>query len=386
MTDHPPENRETPLGEVQSWVTPNRLFFVRNHFDEPKIDLASWRLQIGGRVQREIALTWEQLDTLPQRSVFATVECAGNGRSFLKTPVKGVQWGAGAVGHAEWTGVPLHVLLEEARPHDDVIEIIAEGADGGTEPGEPSAMAFARGLPLEKALHPDTILALRMNGEVLEPCHGYPARLLVPGWYGVASVKWLQRIEAWNRPFEGYFQTVMYTIQRRTGRGVVKEVVGAMPVKSEIIRPREGEELRQGTNRILGLAWAGEESVAAVEVSVDGGENWRRAALSGPAAPYSWTLWEFPWEASAAGEHTLLARAVAAGGETQPLAHDPLREGYLINFSRPIRVRVSAARRSPGFTGSRLTLEEEMRAHAEARARLRLDVEMEMELTHGSGI
>lgn len=379
-----PENRETPLTETQSWVTPNRLFFVRSHFDTPQIELDRWRLTVGGAVRRQIELTWQQLDALPQRSVFATVECAGNGRSFLQPKVEGVQWQAGAVGHAEWSGVPLKYVLEEAGLEPDVLEIVFQGADRGTEKGHTEPIAFARSLPLDKALHPDTLLALRMNGERLEPSHGFPVRLLVPGWYGVASVKWLERIEASRVPFEGYYQTVKYTVERSTGRGVQTEVVGAMPVKSEIIRPAGDAVLGVGTNRVFGMAWAGEEAVEAVEVSLDGGESWLRAELNGPRAPYSWTLWEYLWEVAAPGEHVLLSRAVSSGGQVQPMRHDARHGGYMITFSRPTHVRVDPARRSRDLLGDARALRREMHAVAEERARYPLDVEMEF--TYGAGI
>src|SRR4051812_16167819 len=210
-----PENSETPLDSVRSWVTPTRLFFVRNHFTVPTLDLAAWRLTVEGRVKKRRAWTWEELVDLPDRTVFATVECAGNGRSFLAQRAAGVQWGAGAVGHAEWTGVPLKVVLEQAGLEAVSLEGVFVVSDGGTEADPPGTMRFEGSLPLAKALHPDTLLAFRMNGETLEPAHGSPLRLFVPGWYGVASVKWLRRIEVVNKPFRGYFQSVKYTVQRR---------------------------------------------------------------------------------------------------------------------------------------------------------------------------
>ena len=155
--------------------------------------------------------------SLPERTVFATMECAGNGRSFLHHVEPGVQWGAGAVGHAEWTGVPLSSVLERSKPLSDALEIICEGADSGTEPDHPEPMRFARGLPLAKALHPDTLLAFRMNGEPLTRSHGAPVRLIVPGWYGVCSVKWITRLEVLDGVFSGYFQSNKYTIRRREG-------------------------------------------------------------------------------------------------------------------------------------------------------------------------
>src|SRR5262249_124977 len=147
-------------------------------------------------------------------------------------------------------------------------------------------------LPVEKALDPDTLLVTHMNGEVLEPSHGFPLRLLVPGWYGVASVKWLRRIEVLDRSFQGYFQTTKYTAQRETSGGTERVSIGPMAVKSEIVRPHAGEVLGVGTNRVFGVAWAGPEAVSRVEVSIDHGQTWAGAELIGPRAPYSWTLWE----------------------------------------------------------------------------------------------
>src|SRR5262249_54070230 len=170
------------------------------------------------------------------------------------------------------------------------VEVLFEGADCGTESDHPEPMQFARSLPLAKALDPDTLLATRMNGELLEPSHGFPLRLFVPGWYGVASVKWLRRIEVLDRPFFGYYQSKKYTVQRRTAAGLETVIVGPMAVKSEIIRPHDGAVLGLGTNRLFVVAWAGEEALAAVEVSTDGGRTWTRAELVGPPARDSWTI------------------------------------------------------------------------------------------------
>jgi DMSO/TMAO reductase YedYZ molybdopterin-dependent catalytic subunit len=377
-----PENSETPLDEARSWVTPNPLFFVRNHFDVPAIDAASWELRVTGSVERELTIDLQSFEAFPQRSVFATLECAGNGRSFLGPSMPGVQWGAGAIGHAEWSGVPLRLLLQEAGLRPGALEVVAWGADSGREAGHPDEIAFARSLPLEKAVHPDTLVALRMNGEPLDRDHGFPARLLVPGWFGVASVKWLTCLEVSDRPFDGPFQAVKYTVRQRTGRGVRSESIGPMEIKSEILGPHEGETLSLGLARIFGLAWAGEEAVSAVELSLDGGASWCRASLVGPSAPYSWTLWEYLWDASRSGERALLSRAISSGGRVQPAAYDSLRDGYLINWSRPVKVRVDASK--PRSRTLARSLLEEVRARTEERARLPLDVALEH--IHGGGI
>ena len=389
MVTAEPENSETPLESHAGWVTPNRLFFVRNHFQRPEIDLDAWRLSVEGRVRRPRRWTWEELNELPQRTVFATVECAGNGRSFLQPRAAGVQWAAGAIGHAEWTGVPLREILDDAGLETAAVQILCQGADQGTEADHPEPMHFERALPLEKALHPDTLLALRMNGEPLEPDHGFPLRLFVPGWYGVASVKWLVRIAALDAPFEGYFQTTKYTVRRRGspnagGDGLETVVVGPMAVKSEILRPRPGEALGVGPNRVVGLAWAGEEAVARVEISTNACSDWTPAELIGPRAAYSWTLFEATWWVETPGDYSLYARAISESGRVQPAEHDPLNGGYLISFSRPTCVRVTAVDRGEPPASDWQALLYDMNAFAEDNARRPLDVDLQF--AAGAGI
>lgn len=379
-----PENSETPLDAVRSWVTPTRLFFVRNHFEVPAIDQMDWRLHVSGCVRERLVLSWEELNEMPQRSVLATLECAGNGRSFLTPRMAGVPWGAGAVAHAEWSGVSLATVLTRADIEPSAVEVVCQGADQGTEPDHPEPMHFVRSLPLAKALHRDTLLALRMNGEPLTPSHGAPVRLLVPGWYGVASVKWLTQLELVAQPYHGYFQTHKYTIQRQSADVVRTAPVQQMAVKSEIVRPFAGERVAAGQQRIVGLAWAGEEAVAGVEVSTDGGRSWYEAELLGPFAPYSWTLWEFPWETGAPGPRQLLARAISASGRVQPREHDPLLGGYMIHFSRPVEVQVESHAAVQPRERDAATLVYDMNAFAESNARLPLDVDLEF--SYGSGI
>lgn len=378
-----PENSETPLENVRSWVTPNRLFFVRNHFSVPEIDVHSWRLSVEGLVARPQQFTYDDLCRMPERTVFATVECAGNGRSFLAEKAAGVQWGAGAIGHAEWTGVPLRAVLEQCGIESGVSEILFEGADAGRESDHPELMHFERSLPLAKALHPDTLLAISMNGETLEPAHGFPIRLFVPGWYGVASVKWLTRIAAIDYAFKGYFQSKKYTYQRRAVAGVETVVIGPMRVKSDIVRPRHGESLGVGTNRVFGVAWAGEEPVAGVELSTDGGRSWNAAQLVGPRAPYSWNMWEYLWEIATPGDYSLVARATSWSGQVQPAAHDPLHGGYMIHHSRPIGIHVQAVHKTAVPVGDPQAYLYDMNAFAEENQRLPLDVTMEFSVGEG---
>ena len=216
-----PLNLEMPFSTVDSFITPTKSFYVRTHFPIPTIDRDAWWLHVDGEVEKPFAIDYEELMTLESVTTPATLECAGNNRSFLEPKVKRVQWGLGAVGTAEWTGVPLSVLLDRATLKPNAWEVVLEGADGGmledpkSPPGE---LKFARSIPLEKARR-DVLLAYKMNGEDLLPEHGFPVRAIVPGWYAMASVKWLQRIIVTDRPFTGYYQTLDYAYWQRREDG-----------------------------------------------------------------------------------------------------------------------------------------------------------------------
>lgn len=334
-----PENSETPLDQQKDWVTPNPLFFVRNHFEPPAVaDPSAWELALDGLVTQPLRWTLAELAALPQHTIQGTLECAGNGRSFLPRRADGLQWGAGAIGHASWTGVRLRDLLESAGLAENALEIVCEGADHGTEDGV--AMHFSRSLPVAKALCPNTLLALRMNGEPLTANHGAPLRLFVPGWYGVASVKWLRRLTVIDHVYQGFFQTVKYSVDRETEAGIQRVPLGPAVVKSEILTPRPGETLAPGAQRIDGVAWAGEDRILGVEISTDGGAHWQAAELKGPQQPYSWCQWECAWTATA-GEHALMSRAHTASGQVQPDEYDWNNLGYIINVVRPRSVRVA---------------------------------------------
>lgn len=336
-----PENSETPLDADICWVTPNPLFFVRNHFPPPVVtNHGAWEILLNGLVERPRTWTVAELEAMPQHTICATVECAGNGRSFLKERAEGVQWGAGAIGHAEWSGVRLRDLLAPCGISPAGLELVCEGGDHGEEDG--IAMNFSRSLPLAKALHEDTLVALRMNGELLEPNHGAPVRLIVPGWYGVASVKWLQRMTVIDHAYQGFFQTVKYSVDREIDGARQRVPLGPGVVKSEILSPRPGEKLTPGAHRVEGVAWAGEKRIGRVEVSADGGRSWQAAELKGPQQPYSWCQWECAWTATAEGEHTLMSRAITACGQAQPEEYDTNNLGYIINTVQPCAVQVGA--------------------------------------------
>jgi DMSO/TMAO reductase YedYZ molybdopterin-dependent catalytic subunit len=342
-----PDNLEFPFASLSTFITPNNLFYVRNHFAAPNLNPGEWRLRVEGAVRRTLTLSLEELRRLPARTVTATLECAGNGRAFLTPAARGVQWQLGAVSNAEWTGVPLAAVLERAGLRDAAVEVVFEGADRGAVPNEPTLgqIHFARSLPLAKARRPEVLLAYRMNGQDLPSAHGAPLRLVVPGWYGMASVKWLTKITAVDRPFLGFWQTMDYSIfERRHGLPALVPLT-EMQVKAEIARPRAQEVVRPGAMyRVHGAAWAGESDVTRVEVSSDGGRTWAPARLLGEPVRHAWRLWEYAWRVPAqAGRVRLLARATDARGRTQPLQRDPDRRNYAISHVLPVEVDVRRA-------------------------------------------
>jgi len=334
---------ETPVEQLSDFITPTKSFYVRTHFPVPKIDESQWRLRIEGEVEKPFEINFDELIKLESRKIPALLECAGNGRSFLEPKVKGVQWGVGGVGNAEWTGVPLSILLDRAGVKSRALEIIFEGADRGRleDPKSPRGeINFARSIPLDKAR--DVLLAYKMNDVDLPPEHGFPVRAIVPGWYAVASIKWLQRIIVTDKPFNGYYQTLDYAFWKREGEQARLTALSEIQTKAEIIQPSDGEVVAANSNvRIRGAAWTGDGEIRKVELSTDGGKNWKETKLLGESKPNAWRLWEFDWKAPArSGKATLIARATDSNGRTQPLERDPDRGTYMINHLLPIVVEV----------------------------------------------
>jgi DMSO/TMAO reductase YedYZ molybdopterin-dependent catalytic subunit len=337
-----PDNLEMPFDTLDGFLTPTERFYVRSHFTAPALDARDWKLRVVGAVKRPLELSYNELLALPSRTAAVTLECAGNGRSFLQPKAKGVQWGLGAVGTAEWTGVALSAVLERAGVKPGAVDVVLEGADWGEPKNEPKPagpLAFARGLPLAKALRPEVLLAYKMNGAPLSPAHGRPVRAVVGGWYGMASVKWLARVIVTDRPFLGYDQTVDYAVwDRRDGPPSLSPVT-EIEVKSSIARPTAGEVVRAGTDySVRGAAWAGTADVSKVEVSTDGGATWVAARLTGDAVPLAWRLWQCDWKAPRPGKHVVMARATDSRGRIQPMRRDPDRRAYVINHVIPTPV------------------------------------------------
>src|SRR5213596_2352424 len=308
-----PLNLEMPFEQLEGFITPTELFYVRTHFPIPHIDRDVWWLRVEGDVENPFAINYEQLLELESMTVPVTLECAGNNRNFLEPKVKGVQWGLGAVGTANWTGVPLSILLDRAGVKTGACEVILEGADGGlieNPKAPPGELKFARSVPLVKA-HGDVLLAYKMNDVDLPLEHGFPLRAIVPGWYAMASIKWLQRIIVTDRPFAGYYQTLDYAYWHRRGDIAELTPLREMQVKAQIASPAEGEIVpANSTVCVRGAAWACDVGITKVELSTDGGTTWRDAKLLGESKLNAWRLWEFDWQTpSRPGKQTLIARA-----------------------------------------------------------------------------
>jgi DMSO/TMAO reductase YedYZ molybdopterin-dependent catalytic subunit len=340
-----PANLEPPFLPIDSFLTPTELFYIRSHFPAPRLELGTYRLRIDGAVRRPLSLSYQELRDMPSETRAAILECAGNDRVFLVPQVAGAQWELGAVGNAEWTGVPLGALLERAGLDEDVCEIVLEGADRGTpaeQPVPPGQISYARSLPRDKSMQRDVLIAYRMNGRDLPLDHGYPVRAIVPGHYGMASVKWLTHIQAVREPFRGYWQTSDYGYWDYLDGMPVRRALGEMKLKSEIARPRVYETLAPTrVYTISGAAWAGETEVAGVSVSTDGGQTWAEADFLDPAQRYAWRRWKFDWlTPKKPGRYTLLARARGADGSAQPDKHDRNYGTCVINHPLPIEVFV----------------------------------------------
>jgi sulfane dehydrogenase subunit SoxC len=321
-------NHGMPLEALRWPVTPVGLHYLLIHYDIPDVDLATWRLRVGGRVRRPLELSLDDLRMRPAVTRAVTMECAGNGRALLEPHVVSQPWLTEAVGTAEWTGVPVRDLLEEAGVEDDAVEVLFTGLDRGVEGGV--EQYYQRSLPLEEALD-GPLLAYGINGMPLPPQHGFPLRLVVPGWYGMTSVKWLASVELLDEPFAGYQQAVGYRMRAHEDdpgtpvTRIMPRALMAPPGIPDFMTRRR--HLDAGPCTLQGRAWSGWGPIESVEVSVDGGATWAPAELGDEPPPGAWRGWAFTWDAEP-GEHELCARASDAAGNRQPVNADWNVGGY----------------------------------------------------------
>ncbi len=336
---------EMPVEFMTDWITPVDHFYVRNHMFEPmKIEAAKWKLTIGGEVKTPVTLTLADLEKIPVHTVINTMECAGNGRALHNPKVPGIQWRKGAVGNAKFAGPSLKSVLEKAGVKDSGKYVMFRGLD--VVPGK--VPPFMRSIPIEKAMDGDTLLATHMNDAPLTQHHGFPARIMTPGWAGAASCKWLSEIHVLEKPSDGNFMNPGYRMPNKPakpGESVSAEdshPVTGLAVKSAIASPAEGAKLKPGAQEIKGVAWAGEAEITKVEISTDGGSSWNAAQLGKDKSKYAWREWSYAWKPAKSGEYAILSRASDSQGRVQPQAAVWNPSGYLYNACDQVKVYVEA--------------------------------------------
>jgi sulfane dehydrogenase subunit SoxC len=340
-------NHGLPLEALRYDVTPPGLHYVLTHFDIPAVDPACWSLEVTGAVERPLRLTLADLQQRAPARSRVLLECAGNGRARFEPRPVSQPWLLEAVGTAEWGGTALAPLLQEAGISTGAVDVVFTGADHGVERGV--EQDYARGMPVAEAMRPEALLAWSMNGAPLPPQHGAPVRLVVPGWYGMAQVKWLTRIEVLEEPFTGYQNATAYRMA--TEAGDPGEPVSRIRPRALMTPPgfpdfmtRE-RFLPAGPVQLSGRAWSGRAPVTRVEVSTDGGRTWADAELApaDPAHPWAWRAWTCPWTAEP-GAAELLVRATDATGETQPVEQQWNRQGMANTLVQRVPVTVFASR------------------------------------------
>ena len=338
-------NHGMPLEALRWDVTPTGLHYLLTHYDIPEVDVATWRLEVGGLVERPLSLSLDELRARTAVEVAVTMECAGNGRAHVEPHVVSQPWLLEAVGTARWRGVRVADVLDEAGVRNGAIEALFTGLDRGVEGGE--EQAYERSLPVGDLLASDALLAYEVNGTPLPPQHGYPLRLVVPGWYGMTSVKWLSRIALVAEPFDGYQMRHSYRVRHEEDEP--GDPITTIALRSLMVPPGIPEFLSRarivgaGLCEIVGRAWSGGEEVIAVDVSMDGGETWTVAEIGEAAlGRWAWRSWRFSWDAEP-GEYELCCRATDAGGNEQPLDPPWNVGGYVNNAVQRVSVTVVAS-------------------------------------------
>ncbi len=335
-------NHAMPAEALRYDVTPPGLHYVLTHYDIPYVDPADWRLTLDGCVDSSLDLDLEALASMPRHTVRVTLECAGNGRAGLSPRPISQPWLTGAVGTADWTGVRLRDLLADAGVRPDAVDVSFTGADHGLERGV--EQDYMRGLSMADATEPDVLVAYQMNGAPLPPQHGFPARLVVPGWYGMAHVKWLRRITVIDRPFDGFQNLTAYRLRQDPDEEGV--AVTRIEPRALLVPPGFPEFLtrvrvvRPGTQRLEGRAWSGWGAIARVEVSTDDGETWVDAVLGDSPSPWAWRCFSYDWEATP-GRHRILVRAHDESGRVQRDQPQWSLGGFTNNADLPVDVLVT---------------------------------------------
>ena len=325
-------------------ISPNEGHFIRSHFPAPQINASDWSLTVNGHVDSPLDFSYDDLLKMPSREVVNLMECAGNSRSTMQPPAEGVQWDNGAVSVSCWKGVSLKTVLDQASLKSSATDVLFIGVDSGNVPQAGTSMAYEMSVPMEKLLDEDTLLAYEMNDAPLPLDHGFPIRLLIPGWYGMASVKWLTKITVMDHPNGGYHELDYRFYPATDGKSDAEiERVSSLKVKSLISTPSKGNILQPGHHTITGVAWSGDGHITKVEVSTDDDRTWREAKLEEPSGTYSWQHWEIDWDAVNLGHSLLRSRATDSAGNVQPMLATWNFRGYQVNsiHSVPITIRKS---------------------------------------------
>ena len=338
-------NHSMPLEALRYPITPIGLHYLLIHFDIPQVDVAGYELVVGGHVRKTLRLSINDLQSRPAQTLAVTLECAGNGRARTSPRPLSQPWLGEAVGTAEWTGTSLAALLHEAGLRDGAVEVVFTGIDRGVQGGVDQL--YERSLSIADASRDEVLLAYAINGQPLPPQHGFPLRLVVPGWYGMTHVKWLRSITVLDRAFEGYQQATAYhfrTVEGDRGAPVTRMLPRALMVPPGVpdfmSRTRFVRPSRQ---TVEGRAWSGLGAIAAVEFSCDGGATWSQAELDDELSPYAWRGWRYAWDATKPGEYELCARATDAAGNVQPLDQRWNFEGVQNNAVQRVRAVVGNA-------------------------------------------
>jgi sulfane dehydrogenase subunit SoxC len=338
-------NPGMPLEALRRSITPIGMHYVLVHFDVPDIDPATFELTVDGRVREPLALTLDDLRARPAVSMPVMMECAGTGRARLEPRPVSAPWHDEAIGCAQWTGTPLRGILEQVGLLDDAVEVLFTAHDRGVDQGV--EQDYQRSLTIDEALQDDVLLAYAMNDQPLPASHGFPLRLIVPDWYGMASVKWLRSITAIAQPFEGVQQTQLYRYRHTEddpGTPVTRKrprALMAPPGIPEFLS--RVRHVRAGRTLVEGRAWSGREPVSRVEFSADGGRSWQDARLEEPNGMHGWSAWSCEWDARDPGDYELCVRATDAAGDTQPLDSTATwnQGGYGVNAVQRVAVRVT---------------------------------------------
>ncbi len=337
-----PPDFETPTALLRTFITPNNAFYVRSHMPIPQIDAAAFALKVEGEVGSPLTLSVDEIKKLPAVTVTVTLECAGNGRGFFQPAVAGIQWEKGAVSTARFTGARLSDILKKAGVKTTGLNVEMHAADRppGTMP------AFVRQVPMAKAMHPDTIVAYAMNGEAIPLVHGAPLRAIIPGWEGAYAVKWLNALNVLPKDSGSFWVATGYRYPTyRVAPGAAVDAKDMAPltglvVKSLITTPASGQTVPVGKVPVTGFAWAGEDDIKAVDISIDNGATWQPARLTGEQARYAWRAFAFEFTAPRPESYLILSRATDSKGKMQPAVSQWNPSGYLWNQYDSVRIEV----------------------------------------------